>query len=783
MLKMAIGMLLGSLLVLALPRLPHFALSVSILILAAAFLIYFKIPKRNLLSLLLAAILGFFMTASVATYQQNHRFQAEFEGEDILVRGHIDSLVKMGDFNRSFLFDVSSARLVDGARPINWQGLIRLGVYNKRPVIKAGQEWQFQVRLKRASGFKNPNGFDYEKWLFAQGIEARGYLRKSDQHKLLTEAPWHSIDATRETIQQKIKASIKSEANQALVSALILAEKSDISKQQWRVFRATGTSHLMAISGLHIGLVASAGLLLVWLIWWCFPSLNLYVPRRLAASVLGVVLAVSYAMLAGMTIPTQRALIMVVLGLYLLAGKQYFSGYRVLALAMIVVLLIDPLAVMNVGFYLSFSAVFVILWLSKRVIKAGKFSLLTLQGFLSLLMVPLGLLFFGEGSLISPVANLIAIPWVSFIVVPLSMLSVLLSFVSESLAAYLFQFLSLHLDALFAVLKFLANAPMATVESFHLPALLVAALLLSGLMMLLPIGLSWRFAVCFMVLPIIYFQVEKPRGEGSFWLTVLDVGQGLAVVVETENHSLLYDTGNRVGKSFDIGEMVVVPYLKQRSLNTIDTLVISHDDADHMGGLASVLGSIEPKVFYGNRSKLIDIKENKLCERGQNWQWDGIRFEFIHPTLAWRGNDNNRSCVLKISTAEHSVLLTGDIQRKAENYLLKRDKNTTDSDSLLRADIILMPHHGSNSSSRSRFISAVNPKWAIASAGYRSRFKHPDHRVIKRYKQQGVKVLNTAKSGAIQFRLKRGQPINSPREYRQIDNKFWSRESSENPLK
>jgi len=775
MLKVAMGMLIGSMLVLMLNELPHFMLSASILLLAVYFLIFFKKSQRYNLTVILAVTTGFFMTASVANYQQVHSFKPAFEGKDLIVRGQINSLVKINDFSRSFLFDVRLASLVDSNESIAWSGLIRLSIYNQKVRVKAGQYWQFQVRLKRSSGFSNPGGFDYEKWLFAQRIEAKGYLRKSEQHKLLAEAPWYSINALRETIHGKIKAAVASVSNQALVSALILAEKGGVSKEQWRVLRATGTSHLMAISGLHIGLVASGGLLFVWMLWWCFPALNHYLPRRVAGTALGVVLAVSYAMLAGMTIPTQRALIMVVLGLFLLAGKQYFSNYRILALAIILVMIVDPLAVMNVGFYLSFSAVFVILWLLRRVMKMGRFSLLKLQCFLSLLMIPLSLLFFSEGSLVSPIANIIAIPWVSFVVVPLSMISVLLSFISESIAAYLFQFLSLHLDGLFAVLTFLAKAPAATFEAFHLPSLLLASLVAAGMILLLPVGLTWRYVACFALLPLLFFQIEKPQQQGSFWLTVLDVGQGLAVVVETKNHSMVYDTGDKASESFDLGEMVVVPYLKRQSIKQLDAVVISHDDRDHMGGLEAVSSAIKIKSIYGNRVDLLEAHANRLCERGDSWEWDGVKFEFIHPAAQWQGNDNNRSCVMKISSGNHEVLLTGDIQRKAERHLLKLHNSSSPAEPLLSSDIILMPHHGSNSSSQKRFIKAVNPKWAIASAGYRSRFKHPDRRVIKRYKKQDVKILNTADSGAIQFRIDRDQPINQPTQYRALNKGFWSR--------
>ena len=773
MLKTATGVLSGSVMVLQLTELPNFLLSLSILLLAVCFLVYFTNQKRNNLAFLLAVVVGFSITSTVADYHQANSFPTQLEGKDLVVHGQIKSLVKINDYSRSFLFDVTSARLADEGEIIDWHGLIRLSVYNRQPKVKAGERWQFKVRLKPGSGFKNPVGFDYEKWLFSQRIEANGYLRKP-KHELLASAPWHSVDSIREVIHQKIKTSLLADSDQALVSALILAEKTDVSKVQWDTLRATGTSHLMAISGLHIGLVASGGFLLVWLIWYCFPTLNLYVPARVAGSALGMVLAVAYALLAGMTIPTQRALLMVVLGLFMLANKQYYSGFRVVAFAMILILLFDPLAVMSVGFYLSFSAVFVILWLLKRVAKSGRLALLNLQLLLSLLMVPLSLLFFGQGSLVSPLANLIAIPWVSFIIVPLSMMSVIFSFISENLAAYLFQFLSLHLEGLLTVLSFLANVPAATFESFHLPSLLISAIVVAGIFLLMPVGISWRYAACLALLPMIFYQIEKPKKDNSFWLTVLDVGQALAVVVETKHHRLVYDTGDRTGDSFDSGEMVVVPYLKRQSTGVLDALVISHDDRDHIGGMESVLASVDVRSLYGSRLGLTKSQENILCERGNHWEWDGVQFEFVHPTEGWEGIDNNRSCVLKVSTGEYAVLLTGDIQRKAEKYLLQQEQSSNNS--FLQADILLMPHHGSNSSSRTAFIKAVDPSWAIASAGYRSRFRHPDRRVLKRYNKHGVVVLNTAKSGAIQFKIDPDKPISSPVEFRKNDSKFWSRQ-------
>ena len=245
-------------------------------------------------------------------------------------------------------------------------------------------------------------------------------------------------------------------------------------------------------------------------------------------------------------------------------------------------------------------------------------------------------------------------------------------------------------------------------------------------------------------------------------------------MIETNNHVLVYDAGDRASDSFDTGAMVVVPYLKRQAIDTVDALVISHDDRDHIGGAAAIFASHQVNKAYGNRLEMFDAKVNERCESGKQWTWDGVKFEFLHPEPDWHGNDNDRSCVLKVSTKDHSVLLTGDIQRKAEKHLLNELRNVQNPD-WLSADILLMPHHGSNTSSQENFIKAVNPTWAIASAGYRSRFKHPAKRVVNRYEAMGVKVLNTAQSGAVQFHLDPGLLIKAPQQYRLLSKRFWSR--------
>jgi competence protein ComEC len=779
----ACGLLLGSLLVLSEAALLNSSL-ITIILLVTLFTAMYLLYQRvsSWLIVLPMLVVGFCMTSLVASWQLSYAFPAELESQSLKLDGTVVSLVDKSEQGIRFLFKADDSKLLDAkSSTVNadsvlaqqWSGLVRLGVYQNPPPIKAGERWRLEVRLKRPNGFANPSGFDYEKWLFSQGIMATGYVRSSPANERIEAAPWYSIHAWRAQIHDQITRLVNRQESQAIMLALTIADKNLLSTEQWDTLRATGTNHLMAISGLHIGLVAGFGVLLVWAIWWCFPQLSLWIPQRIAGSVLGVLLATVYALLAGFTIPTQRALVMVIVALVLMAYRYHYSPSRVLALAMIAVILWDPLAVMSVGFYLSFAAVGFILWTLSRSAQAPKFQMLRLQAALSLLMLPLGLLFFGEGSLVSPIANLIAIPWVSLIVVPFSLLAVVLASISETLAVFAFQFVALHLDGLFVVLDALAVLPHATVHFSHLPLWLSLGILLAGILWLLPRGLTWRYAAGLLLLPLLLFQVVRPSQSGDFWLTVLDVGQGLAIVVETSGHTLVYDTGDKTSDSFDLGRMVLVPYLQYRAIDSVDTLIVSHDDRDHSGGVQSVLKMMPVERFYSSREGLTPERSNLLCQQGQSWQWDGVQFEFLHPLEGAEGSDNDLSCVLKISNNEQSALLTGDIHKKAEKSLLKLSSDQ------LQSSIVLMPHHGSNSSSTKAFINAVNPKWALASAGYRSRYRHPHPKVLARYNDTGVSVLSTALHGALQFRVENSKKLVRPITYRQRQARFWTRKNVE----
>nr|WP_281271419.1 DNA internalization-related competence protein ComEC/Rec2 [Leucothrix arctica] len=760
-------------LVIQLTVLPSLLFCAIILIVMVLFAIFLQSYQRTRLVLCSLVIIGFFLTATAANLRLKSSFPALVEGKDLIVSGQVSSLIQQKAFSRSFLFDVEKASIEATGEPLNWSGQIRVSVYRDAMSIAAGEQWQFQVRMKRPNGFMNPAGFDYERFLFAENIKATGYLRKSKKHKRLAEAPWYSVSAVRESIDSKITSLLKGDA-QSIERALILAEKGNISPKQWEILRATGTSHLMAISGLHIGLVAGAGLMIVWGLYWLFPGLSLIVPRQISGCAVGVVLATFYAMLAGFSIPTQRALLMVIVALIALMSKRHYRPVSILAVALVVVLLINPLAIMNVGFYLSFSAVGLILWLLSRHVAEGRFQLLRLQLFLSLVMIPLGLLFFGEGSVVSPLANLIAIPWVSFVIVPFSFLAVLLSYINEAFSTLVFNFVSFHIRGLFIILELLSGLPKASISMHHLPFYLSLLAVISSCLFILPKGLPWRYLSILLVVPLTTFQVQRPQATGDFRITVLDVGQGLSTIIETQTHTLVYDAGDKPSENFDLGKVVVLPYLQKQSIQIIDRLVISHGDRDHSGGAQALLTELEVNQLISSNNELGLSQEAEGCLAEQEWVWDGVKFEFLHPSPTTVGNDNNQSCVLKVSNSKHAVLLTGDIERSAEKQLIREQADK------LPADILLMPHHGSHSSSTKAFIEQVNPIWAISSASYRSRFHHPSQKVVKRYEDQGIAVLKTADSGAISFDVSESLGIDEILFYRQERQGFWSRPALKN---
>ncbi|MBU0653960.1 MAG: DNA internalization-related competence protein ComEC/Rec2 [Gammaproteobacteria bacterium] len=680
------------------------------------------------------------------------------EGQDLLLAGVIADVPELTDGGLRFLLDA------DGDA---YQGRLRVAWYaDDLPEIRAGERWQLLVRGKRPHGFANPGGFDYEQWLFAQRIGGTGYVRESAENLRLEAVAAFHPDNVRQSLRDAIRQALGDTPAAALVQGLAVAYRADISPQQWDVLRRTGTSHLLAISGLHIGLVAGFGFLPVWLLWRMFPGLYLRMPVRIAGGVAGAVLACLYALLAGFSIPTQRALVMVLVLLAGLLWRRQIPFSVTFALALLLVLLLDPLAPLSAGFWLSFAAVGLLAFLAGRRRRAGKAAFLWVQLALSVGMLPLTAGFFGSASLVSPLANLLAIPFVTLLVVPLVLLGVLFAGFMPWLAGGLWQLAAALLDWMMVVLGWLADFSVASV---YLPLIPVVWLLLgvTGFILLwLPKGLPGRWLGAVLMLPMVFYQPAAPE-PGAFRFSVLDVGQGLASVVQTAGHVLVFDTGPRVSDSFDAGELVLLPWLRGQGIAKIDRLMVSHADNDHSGGAQSLLAEMPTGDVWAGAADMLASYQPVLCRRGQHWWWDGVEFQVLHPAADFGdGQRNNRSCVLRVANAHHSVLLAADIERTAEYFLLKQQQQ-------LESEVLLVPHHGSKTSSSPAFINAVQPELGIVTSGYRNRFHHPHPSVTKRYEQHEINLLGTVDSGELRLDFPADAGHFRVRKWREENSHFW----------
>jgi competence protein ComEC len=398
--------------------------------------------------------------------------------------------------------------------------------------------------------------------------------------------------------------------------------------------------------------------------------------------------------------------------------------------------------------------------------------IIKLQLMLSLAMLPLTLLFFGTASLTSPVANLFAIPWVSLVIVPLSLLGLIAMPFSTFISSKIFNLAAIAIDYLFKGFEILSESSLAQFHPVEIPAPLLMLAFAGLLFLLLPKGFPARWLGMIFMLPALAFIPDKPQ-QGEFSYTLLDAGQGMASVVQTAGHTLVYDAGTRFSESFDIGKLVVEPYLRAKGLSTVDTLMISHEDNDHRGGAKYLTKMLQINEIISSDTTILKDLVVKACVRGQNWQWDGVDFEILSPPPDYPQNDNNRSCVLRISNSFHSLLLTADIERLTEKLLI--DTYVDEHLDKLKSEVVSVPHHGSKTSSTREFIQAVSPKIGLIAAGYRSRFGHPKAEIVERYQSMNVKLLNTVNSGAISLHFTDNEKPITIDSYRINNRRFWNR--------
>ncbi len=673
------------------------------------------------------------------------RLPAELQGKNIRVEGYVADIPQRFERGVRFAFDVKHASR-DGV-VVAVPGRILLSRYDDENRYEVGEHWRFTVRLKRPHGFQNPGGFDYEGYLFRQRIGATGYIRAREPASRLPGRPVrYAVDRLRQRLGDRIRYLLEDNPISGIIVALVNGDRRGITNAQWDILRRTGTNHLIAISGLHVGLVAGFVFFLGRWLWALPGSTVLRWPAPKVAAVLAMLAAASYAALAGFSIPTQRALIMLAVAMGAVLLQRRVPATQLLAIALFAVLAHDPLAVMSAGFWLSFAAVTVII-LFVHGPAAGRSHWRRLgyvQWAIAVGLLPLMLALFQQVSLVGPLANFVAVPVFGLLIVPLTLSATILSFLPDMAAGLLFQLAAWPLELMWLLLEYLAGFAQSLWVQ-HSPGTWALLAGFIGVMLLLaPMGWPSRWLGVIWLSPLFLLRPPGPA-PGEVWLTLLDVGQGVSAVVRTAGHTLVYDTGPRFSARFDAGRAVVVPYLLTQGVARIDTLIISHGDNDHVGGARSVLESMRIDRVLSSAPERVENAQP--CRTGQRWRWEEVEFSILHPPDDSNLERNNAACVLMVRSRFGSILLPGDIEKPAEITLL-----ATQGDRLA-ADVLVVPHHGSKTSSTELFLDAVQPRIALIPVGYRNRFGLPNAEVKQRYLQRGARVYVSSTDGAVEIQL------------------------------
>ena len=714
-------------------------------------------------------ILGYFWAALFAEHALDPALAPALEGKTVLVEGRVLERPRPVT-PRQLRFTFYIERLDAGQGWTDFHGKARLSLYNADFKVANGERWQLAVRLKRPHGFSNPGGFDFEQWLFQQGIRATGYVRLDrTRNRLLSVTRVSVIDRFRSRLMSVYEGMSAASPSLAIIRALTIGDRSALSASQWEVLRATGTSHLVAISGLHVSLVAGLVFWLTRIVWVrCGYTVERY-PASKVAAVAAVLAALVYALLAGFGIPVRRALIMVSVLMLSIVSDQGASFSRAIALAVVTILLLDPLAVLSPGWWLSFWAVTVIAYCSNgrhgRRIFVQKWVYMHIV--LAISMLPLLLAFFQQASVIAPLANTLAVPCVAMIIVPVALTGTLLFSISETVGVWLLQIAASLMDLVWPWLNGLAGLEHALWQQHQPVAWTLVPAFIGLAICFMPRGIPGRWLALLLILPLIMVEPQRP-GWGEARVTLLDVGQGLAAVVQTQQHVLVYDAGPRFSDTFDTGAAVVVPFLRHSGVRTLDMLVVSHGDNDHIGGVASLLADYPADELLTSVTEKMSSTHAAHCWANRSWVWEGVSFTLLHPEKDSRLRGNNASCVLRIESAGgHSVLLTGDIEAQAEQALLRHSRPQ------LAAAVLVAPHHGSDTSSTPAFIGAVQPDAVLFPSGYRNRYGFPKPPVVERYADLHAEMYETGLSGALAVTLSSDDEEPAIRRFREQRQRYW----------
>lgn len=708
----------------------------------------------------LAIAIGFTVTWWQCVERLGARLDPQLEGATLSLTGTVASVPQVVGDGLRFRFAPEPR---PGVPP-----LVELTWYEPEWRPGAAERLGLEVRMRRPRGFANPGGADYEARLLREGLGATGYVRAA--HRLgrgAGDVARRLVLVARDRISEDLRRALGERPAAGIIAGLAVGLQDALSAEQWRELARSGTSHLMAISGMHIGMFAViAG--------WAAGRVQRWRQRRGAlgtardaAVIAGSLAALAYGSLAGWSVPTQRTAIMITIVAVALRARRRVGAGSALALGAIAVLAFEPLAPLAVGFWLSFGAVAAILLATTgRLAPAGVVrGYAQAQWAVTAGLVPALIATFGTVSVVSVGVNLVAIPLYTLLVVPAVLLATALLYVAPPAGAVALEGVAWLIEATWPIIAVPASWSWATWGVASLTPWVWAALVAGAVAALAPLPVPGRAAGCLLVLAACAWRPQWPD-EGAVRFAMLDVGQGLAAVVETRRHVLVYDAGPAFRSGSDAGAMAVEPYLRHRGRRRVDMLVASHDDLDHAGGAATVgrLMPVDSRVASGRA--LDALGPTQRCARGGRWTWDGVTFEWLHPGPEPLPSDNDRSCVLLVRAGPHALLLTGDIERAAETIMAGRGD-------LQPVDVLLVPHHGSRTSSTAQFVAATRPRWALVASGHRNRWGFPKAEVVERWRGAGAEVLVGSVTGAVEFEVHPARPLVPPRLWRPFDGRFW----------
>ncbi len=740
----AAALLLGMLLATRLPQLPPIGLIVGTLLVGAVGWLRGKHAWR----IGGAFLLGLGLLAGQGAWRMAAVLPASLELREATISGRIIDLPIHDERRTRFDLKVDDASgeaaVLHGKRlRLSWYDAWRTPDATPGPrwQLKAGERWRFRVKLRAPRALRNPGAFDGERQMLLDGIAAAGHVRDVESAKRLDKP--QGIIAWREDMADRIAKDTRAESAR-FIKALALGDTRGLSAEDWETLRAAGLTHLIAISGFHVGLVGLALAGLAWALYQLAPAWGRHCPRRIAMAAAATLGAFAYLLATGASLPTLRTVLMIAFVAGALMLRRQTGVAQSLSVALMLVLMMDPLSVLRPGFWLSFGGVAWLAWCLQGMRAGHVRQFLAAQGVASLGLLPLAVVFFAQASLVGPLANLIAVPWWSGVVVPLSLSGTALEMLHAGWGAPLWSLSGRAFDLTWPMFEWLASSKLALL---WVPQSAVWALPLAFIavfMWMLPRGVPGRVLAGTLALPLLWPGLDVPD-VGEVEIIQVDVGQGTAMLVRTRRHALLYDAGPATPQGFDAGERSVLPLLRAHGINRLDAMVLSHADADHAGGRDAVAQALPIARTLAPPDAPLD--DTMPCIAGQAWTWDGVRFRFLHPTPGFPYLGNQSSCVLRIETAHGAALLTGDIDELIEARLLRLPAKD------LHADVVTVPHHGSGGSSSEDFVAATGARLALISSGYANRFRHPRDNVIARWQAAGAEPLISSELGAIRVRI------------------------------